>query len=94
MGEEQENSMPDTTPAKYRSTSASLFRKRMTRAASRRSSRGWNAYMVQVSFYEERAIPRVGRQRSHQLRAVAETVMRTFAATHGMPWDKVEVVSR
>ena len=26
--------------------------------------------------------------------AVAETVARTFAATHGVPWDKVEVVSR
>ena len=55
-------------------------------------TRGWNAYMVQVVFKrndESRML--VGKEVASY--AVAETVARVFAATHGVPWDKVEVIS-
>jgi hypothetical protein len=55
-------------------------------------TRGWNAYMVQVVFKqngESRKL--VGKEVTSY--AVAETVARVFAATHGVSWDKVEVVS-
>jgi hypothetical protein len=55
-------------------------------------TRGWNAYMVQVVLKqngESRKL--VGKEVTSY--AVAETVARVFAATHGVSWDKVEVVS-
>jgi hypothetical protein len=55
-------------------------------------TRGWNAYMVQVVLTqngESRKL--VGKEVTSY--AVAETVARVFAATHGVSWDKVEVVS-
>jgi len=55
--------------------------------------RSWNACTVIVALKEN--------GHSRQLVAkevasydVAEVVARTFAATHGVPWDRVEVVSR
>ena len=55
-------------------------------------TRGWNAYMVQVVLTqngESRML--VGKEVTSY--AVAETVARVFAGTHGVPWDKVEVIS-
>ena len=55
-------------------------------------TRGWNAYMVQVVLKqngESRML--VGKEVTSY--AVAETVARVFAATHGVPWDQVEVIS-
>jgi len=54
-------------------------------------TRGWNAYLVQVVLVkngETRML--VGKEVTSY--AVAETVARVFAATHGVPWEKVEVV--
>jgi hypothetical protein len=56
-------------------------------------TRGWNAYMVQVVLVkngETRML--VGKEVTSY--AVAETVARVFAATHGVPWEKAEVVSK
>ena len=56
-------------------------------------TRGWNAYLVQVVLVkngETRML--VGKEVTSY--TVAETVARVFAATHGIPWEKVEVVSR
>jgi hypothetical protein len=55
-------------------------------------TQGSNAYMLQVVLKqnsETRLL--VGREVTSY--AVAETVARVFAATHGVSWDKVEVVS-
>ena len=55
-------------------------------------TRGWNAYMVQVVLMingEARML--LGKEVTSY--AVAETVARVFAATHGVPWDQVEVIS-
>jgi hypothetical protein len=55
-------------------------------------TRGCNAYMVQVVLKqngESRML--VGKEVTSY--AVAKTVARVFAATHGVPWDKVEVIS-
>ncbi len=55
-------------------------------------TRGWNAYMVQVTLIqngESRQL--VGKEVTSA--AVAETVARVFAASHGVPWEKVEVIS-
>ncbi len=55
-------------------------------------TRSWNAYMVQVVLKqngESRKL--VGKEVTSY--SVAETVARVFAATHGVSWDKVEVVS-
>ena len=54
-------------------------------------TRGWNAYLLQVVLVkngETRML--VGKEVTSY--AVAETVARVFAATHGVPWEKVEVV--
>jgi len=54
-------------------------------------TRGWNAYLLQVMLVkngETRML--VGKEVTSY--AVAETVARVFAATHGVSWDKVEVV--
>ena len=54
-------------------------------------TRGWNAYLVQVMLAkngETRML--VGKEVVSY--TVAEGVARVFAATHGIPWEKVEVV--
>jgi hypothetical protein len=56
-------------------------------------TRGWNAYLLQVVLVkngETRML--VGKEVASY--TVAETVARVFAATHGVPWERVEVVSR
>ena len=56
-------------------------------------TRGWNAYLLQVVLVkngETRML--VGKEVTSY--AVAETVARVFAATHGVPWEKAEVVSK
>jgi len=56
-------------------------------------TRGWNAYMVQVVLVkngETRML--VGKEVVSY--AVAEAVARLIAATHGIPWERVEVVSK
>jgi hypothetical protein len=56
-------------------------------------TRGWNAYLLQVMLVkngETRML--VGKEVTSY--AVAETVARVLAATHGIPWEKVEVVSK
>ena len=54
-------------------------------------TRGWNAYLLQVVLVkngETRML--VGKEVASC--TVAEAVARLFAATHGVPWEKVEVV--
>jgi hypothetical protein len=54
-------------------------------------TRGWNAYLLQVVLVkngETRML--VGKEVVSY--AVAEAVARMFAATHGVPWERVEVV--
>jgi len=56
-------------------------------------TRGWNAYLVQVVLVkdgETRML--VGKEVTSY--ALAEAVARVSAATHGVPWEKVEVVLR
>ena len=56
-------------------------------------TRGWNAYLLQVVLVkngETRML--VGKEVTSY--AVAETVARVFAATHGVSWENVEVISR
>jgi hypothetical protein len=56
-------------------------------------TRGWNAYLLQVVLVkngESRML--VGKEVASY--TVAETVARVFAATHGVPWERVEVISR
>ena len=55
--------------------------------------RSWNACTVIVALNENGHSQQLVAKEvaSH---AAAEVVARTFAATHGVPWDKVEVVSR
>jgi hypothetical protein len=56
-------------------------------------TRGWNAYLLQVVLMkdgETRML--VGKEVVSY--AVAETVARVFAATHGISCEKVEVVSK
>jgi hypothetical protein len=56
-------------------------------------TRGWNAYLLQVMLLkngETRML--VGKEVVSY--AVAETVARVFAATHGVPWERVEVVTK
>jgi hypothetical protein len=56
-------------------------------------TRGWNAYMLQVVLTQNGQTRQlVGKEVTSY--AVAETVARVFAATHGVSWEKVEVVSR
>ena len=56
-------------------------------------TRGWNAYMVQVVLMKNgQSRELVGKEVTSY--AVAETVARVFAATHGVPWERVEVVSK
>ena len=55
-------------------------------------TRGWNAYIVQVVLKqngETRML--IGKEVASY--AVAETVARVFAATHGVSWENVEVIS-
>ena len=54
-------------------------------------TRGWNAYLLQVVLVkngETRML--VGKEVVSY--AVAEAVARIFAATHGVAWEKIEVV--
>lgn len=54
-------------------------------------SRGWNAYLLQVVLVkngETRML--VGKEVVSY--SVAEAVARMFAASHGVPWEKVEVI--
>jgi hypothetical protein len=56
-------------------------------------TRGWNAYLLQVMLVkngETRTL--VGKEVASF--TVAEAVARVFAATHGAPWERVEVVSK
>jgi hypothetical protein len=56
-------------------------------------TRGWNAYLLQVVLVkngETRTL--VGKEVVSY--TVAEAVARMFAATHGIPWERAEVVSR
>jgi hypothetical protein len=56
-------------------------------------TRGWNAYLVQVVLVkndETRML--VGKEVVSY--PVAEAVARVFAATHGIPWERVEVISK
>ena len=56
-------------------------------------TRGWNAYLLQVVLVkngESRML--VGKEVVSY--TVAEAVARMFAATHGVPWERVEVVSK
>ena len=56
-------------------------------------TRGCDAYMVQVVLKQNgQSRELVGKEVTSY--AVAETVARVFAATHGIPWERVEVVSR
>jgi hypothetical protein len=56
-------------------------------------TRGWNAHLLQVVLVKNgEARMLVGKEVTSY--AVAETVARVFAATHGIPWEKVEVVSK
>ena len=54
-------------------------------------TRGGNAYLVQVVL-EKNGETRMLLAKEVVSYAVAETVARVFAATHGAPWEKVEVV--
>ena len=54
-------------------------------------TRGWNAYLLQVVLVKN-GETRMLLGKEVVSYAVAETVARMFAATHGVPWDKVEVV--
>ncbi|CEF49362.1 unnamed protein product [uncultured bacterium] len=55
-------------------------------------TRGWNAYLLQVVLVKNgEARMLVGKEVTSY--AVAETVARVFAATHGVSWDQVEVIS-
>jgi len=54
-------------------------------------TRGWNAYLLQVVLVKNgEARMLVGKEVTSY--AVAETVARVFAATHGVAWERVEVV--
>jgi hypothetical protein len=55
-------------------------------------TRGWNAHLLQVMLVTNETRMLVGEEVTSY--AVAETVARAFAATHGVPWEKLEVVSR
>jgi hypothetical protein len=54
-------------------------------------TRGWNAYLLQVVLVKNgEARMLVGKEVTSY--AIAETVARVFAATHGVAWERVEVV--
>jgi hypothetical protein len=56
-------------------------------------TRGCDAYMVQVVLKQNgQSRELVGKEVTSY--AVAETVARVFAATHGVPWERVEVVTK
>ena len=52
-------------------------------------TRGWNAYLLQVVLVKN-GEARIGKEVTSY--AVAETVAKVFAATHGVTWERVEVV--
>jgi hypothetical protein len=86
--------MPDTTPGQVSlDQRIALPQEEDLGSVQAIITRGWNAYMVQVVLMKNgQSRELVGKEVTSY--AVAETVARTFAATHGVPWDKVEVVSR
>jgi hypothetical protein len=54
-------------------------------------TRGWNAYLIQVVLVKSgQTRMLVGKEVVSY--TIAEAVARLFAATHGIPWEKVEVV--
>lgn len=56
-------------------------------------TRGWNAYLIQVVLVKSgQTCMLVGKEVVSY--TAAEAVARLFAATHGIPWEKVEMVLR
>lgn len=85
--------MPDITPDQVSRTHAAPPPGDGPARAQVIITRGWNAYMVQVLLMkngEERML--LGKEVTSY--GVAETVARTLAATHGVSWDRVELVSK
>jgi hypothetical protein len=86
--------MPDITPGQVSlDHRAALPREADPGSVQAIITRGWNAYIVQAVLKQNGETRQlVGKEVTSY--AVAETVARVFAATHGVPWEKVEVVSR
>jgi hypothetical protein len=85
--------MPDITPGQASRTQAAGPPGEDPGSAQVIITRGWNAYLVQVLLTkggEARML--VGKEVTSY--AVAETVARIVAATHGVSWDRVEIVSK
>ena len=83
--------MPDVTPGQTSRPQAALPPGQDPGSVQAIITRGWNAYMVQVVLVRNgEARMLVGREVTSS--AVAETVARAFAATHGVSWDRVELV--
>ena len=83
--------MPDVTPGQISRAQAALHPGQDPGKVQAIITRGWNAYMVQVVLVrngESRML--VGKEVTSS--AVAEAVARAFAATHGVSWDRVELV--
>lgn len=85
--------MPDITPGQVSRAQAALPPGDEPGSAQVIITRGWNAYMVQVVLMKNgEARMLVGKEVTSY--AVADTVARVFAATHGVSWDRVEMVSK
>jgi hypothetical protein len=83
----KETLMPDMTPDE----SIVLPPKEDQASVQAIITRGWNAYMVQVVLMKHgQSRELVGKEVTSY--AVAEAVARVFAATHGVSWERVEVV--
>jgi hypothetical protein len=84
---------PDLTPGQLSPAQAALPPGEDPGSAQVIITRGWNAYLVQVVLTkggEARML--VGKEVTSY--AVAETVGRVIAATHGVSWDRVEMISK
>jgi hypothetical protein len=86
--------MPDITPGRASfEQSAALPPENDPGSVRAVITRGWNAYMVQVALKQNGVTRRLVGKEVNSC-PVARTVARVFAATRGVPWEKVEVVSR
>ena len=85
--------MPDIAPGQVLHPQAALPLGEDPASAQVIITRGWNAYLVQVLLVKNgEARMLVGKEVTSY--AVAETVARVVAATHGVSWDRVEIVSK
>ena len=86
--------MPDITPGQAsRTLAAARPPAEDPGSAQVTITPGWNAYLVQVLLTKNgEARMLVGKEVTSY--AAAETVARVVAATHGVSWDRVEIVSK